>query len=192
MATFVISDLHLGHAGMLSFETTPGQRLRPFLNLHEMHGAIIDGWNSVISPSDKVYVLGDVSMKRNKMIQGLIHDLPGKKRLVRGNHDLGDDSWYKGCGFQRIYGVRQIDGVWLTHVPMHPQSLSGRAVGNIHGHLHERKIIIPRYLETVRAGTNMWPYEDQRYWNACVEPMGYVPRTIASIVEERKWKQIVK
>jgi calcineurin-like phosphoesterase family protein len=188
---FVISDLHLGHGGILSFNKQDGKRVRPFLNLHEMHDRIIEGWTSVVSPEDKVYVLGDVAFKMNQTIQGMLRDLPGKKRLVRGNHDLGKDSWYHGAGFSSLYGVRQIDGVWLTHVPMHPQSLSGRARGNIHGHLHANHVIADGYWDAARMyPNNAKSYRDLRYFNACVEPLDYVPRTIDSIVEERKWQDL--
>ena len=47
--------------------------------------------------------------------------------------------------FHEVYGVRQIDGYWLTHVPMHPECMS-RARGNVHGHLHANTIPDPRYL----------------------------------------------
>jgi calcineurin-like phosphoesterase family protein len=184
---FVISDLHLGHGSTLSFKRPDGSPLRPFLNLHEMHDAIVKGWESVVTPSDKIYVLGDVSMKTNKMIQGLLADLPGKKRLVRGNHDLGPDSWYHAAGFKSIYGVRQINGVWLTHVPMHPQSLAGRAVGNIHGHLHDKFVLAHEPIEVAPGSYVTRGTEDPRYFNACVEPLNYVPRTIDSIIEERQW-----
>jgi calcineurin-like phosphoesterase family protein len=185
---FVISDLHLGHAATLSFLRRDGSPLRPFLNLHEMHDRIIDGWNSVVTAQDKIYVLGDVSMKTNKMLQGLLADLPGKKRLIRGNHDLGKDSWYHGAGFKSIYGVRNINNVWLTHVPMHPQSMEGRAIGNIHGHLHDKYVVMRGYESQVRNGYSTFPFADMKYFNACVEPLDYIPRTIDSIVEERKWR----
>ena len=133
-----------------------------------------------MTPRDKVYVLGDVCMKINSVTQTFLRNLPGQKRLVRGNHDLAKDSWYHGAGFSRIYGVRQINGVWLTHVPMHPQTLAGRAIGNIHGHLHANFVM--------RIASWQTPEPDPRYWNACVEPMKYVPRTIDSIVEERQWR----
>jgi calcineurin-like phosphoesterase family protein len=181
---FVISDLHLGHGSTLSFKRQDGAPLRPFLNLHEMHDAIVKGWESVVTPSDKIYVLGDVSLKANKMIQGLLADLPGKKRLIRGNHDLAPDAWYHGGGFKSIYGVRQINGVWLTHVPMHPQSLAGRAVGNIHGHLHDKVVT---WEDPENYVGEQFSGPDSRYFNACVEPLNYVPRSIDSIIEERQW-----
>jgi calcineurin-like phosphoesterase family protein len=177
MTVFVISDLHLGHKGILTFEHE-GKPLRPFADLHTMHKVIARNWKAAVDPSDKVYVLGDVSF--DKSTKKLLAGLPGRKRLVRGNHDHFSDNWYHEAGFQRIYGVRQIDRVWLTHVPMHPQSLEGRAIGNIHGHLHMNEV---RYSPP--GSQAVWP--DSRYFNASVERINYTPISIDEIIHERMW-----
>ena len=173
VTVFVISDLHLGHKGVLNYEYE-GKPLRPFADLHEMHQVICDRWRSVVTQSDKVYVLGDVSM--TKSVKLLLAGLPGQKRLVKGNHDHFSDNWYHEAGFQRIYGVRQIDGIWLTHVPMHPQSMD-RAQGNIHGHLHMNQVM------------RTWPDHgrDSRYFNCSVERINYTPISIDEIVKTRGW-----
>lgn len=151
---FVISDTHFGHQNILGFEHE-GQPLRPFSSLTEMHVEMIDRWNAVITPKDKVYHLGDVAFSKEGLrLLGLLN---GKKRLVRGNHDLMKLSAYREH-FQEIYGVRQIDGIWLTHVPMHEASVNEKRVKlNAHGHLHARCIDHPKYF------------------NACVEQINYTP-----------------
>lgn len=180
MTVFVISDLHLGHKGIITFKDDDGRITRPFETLHHMHQCICDHWQDVVGKDDKIYVLGDVAM--SKSVGKLLRSLPGNKRLVRGNHDLFSDKWYHDAGFQRLYGVRQIDGVWLTHVPMHPCSLSGRAIGNIHGHLHQHVVEIE-----CPGGT----HPDRRYFNACVEQINYQPIAIAQIVMDRNWKTML-
>ena len=152
---FLISDLHLGHENILRFDRPDGTKLRPnFRDLHHMHAVICENWCRVVSPQDKVYVLGDVAFKKDAL--ELMRGWPGHKRLVRGNHDLFTTNTYFGI-FEEIYGVRQLDGYWLTHVPMHPESLSGRAKANIHGHLHANKLV------------------DKRYVNVSVECIDYTP-----------------
>ena len=131
-----------------------------------------------MKPDDKVYVLGDVSM--TKSTKSLLAGLPGTKRLVKGNHDHFSDNWYHEAGFTRIYGVRQLDGIWLTHVPMHPQSLSGRAIGNIHGHLHAHQV-----MYNPPGSSAVWA--DSRYFNASVERINYTPISIDEIKTERMW-----
>ncbi|MEE8606727.1 MAG: hypothetical protein V3S55_03905 [Nitrospiraceae bacterium] len=178
MRTFVISDLHMGHKNILNFTINDGEKLRTFRDIHEMHSVIMDRWCQVVLPSDKVYVLGDVAMTRPGL--ELLSTLPGKKRLIRGNHDLMNDAWYHKVGFKCLYGVRQVNGVWLTHVPMHPQSMGPRVVGNIHGHLHARQVMLSEY------GPNC-QIPDPRYFNACVERVEYTPTLISAIIAERNW-----
>lgn len=161
---FVISDLHLGHKNILKFENN-GKPLRKFSCLEEMHETIISNWHSVVKPQDKVYVLGDVSFKVELL--EIFKRLPGHKRLVRGNHDLFDTQVYLKY-FDDVYGVRQLNGVWLTHCPMHQDSVDApRVKMNIHGHLHANKINHPKYF------------------NASVECINYTPVSIEDVLSGR-------
>jgi len=157
---FVISDTHFGHENILKF-THDGKPLRPFSSLTEMHVHIIEKWNEVVKPGDKVYHLGDVAFSREGL--KLMGVLNGKKRLIRGNHDLYRTSMYTKY-FYEIYGVRQINGIWLTHVPMHPHSVEPDGVkGNIHGHLHANIL------------------DNKKYKNVSVEAVGYTPVNIEEV-----------
>jgi calcineurin-like phosphoesterase family protein len=159
---FVISDLHLGHRNILKFEHN-GEPLRNFADLDEMHQTIVDNWKRVVKPTDKVYVLGDVAFRVECM--GIFDYLPGHKRLVLGNHDLFDIQVY-AKHFQKVHGVRQLNGVWLTHVPMHQPSVEAPRVKlNIHGHLHANKIDHPKYF------------------NASVECIDYTPIAIEEVLK---------
>ena len=153
---FVISDTHFGHKNILNFEHN-GKPLRPFSSLTEMHVEMIDRWNSVVTPQDKVYHLGDVAFTQAGLkLLGLLN---GKKQLVRGNHDKLKLSAYREY-FQEVYGVRQINGVWLTHVPMHQSCVDQERVKiNIHGHLHANKIDHPKYFNASVECINYTPYD---------------------------------
>lgn len=173
---FAISDPHLGHKNILTFKKKDGRLLRPgFVDLDAMHECFFDRWNDTVRPGDKVYVLGDVAFGasgRDAMLE--IKGLPGKKRLVRGNHDHYPDKVYHDAGFEAIYGVRQINGIWLTHVPMHTDSVRQKRVKiNIHGHLHEKKI-------------KHW-----KWFNASVEQINFTPVPIDLVLqkclESRTW-----
>lgn len=140
---FVISDLHLGHENILIF-THNDRPLRPFSSLTEMHVQIIERWNKVVTAKDKVYVLGDVAFTREGL--HLMAMLNGRKRLVMGNHDLYKAKEYLKY-FDELYGVRQIDRIWMTHMPMHGDSVSQkRVLLNVHGHLHANIIDHPKYV----------------------------------------------
>jgi calcineurin-like phosphoesterase family protein len=146
---FVLADTHFGHAAILGFEDRAGQLIRPgFSSVGEMDEFIIDRWNTVVKPGDKVYHLGDVAMKKPYVKLALL--LNGKKRLVRGNHDIFDDRLYREAGFEAIWGTRVMEvapkeSIIMSHIPIHPGSL-GRFVGNVHGHMHVESVPDPRYL----------------------------------------------
>ena len=52
---FFTSDQHFGHKNIIKYCD------RPFESVTQMDDEIIACWNSVVSPSDTVYVIGDVS-----------------------------------------------------------------------------------------------------------------------------------
>lgn len=157
-AIWVISDTHFGHANILTFCGADGARIRPdFDSADEMDEYMVERWNSVVRPGDKVYHLGDVAMRKEHL--SIVRRLHGQKRLVRGNHDIFDTRLYIEAGFKEAYGVRVLAGMLLSHFPVHPSSV-GRFLGNVHGHIHER------------------PSPDGPYLNVSVEAVAYTPITL--------------
>jgi calcineurin-like phosphoesterase family protein len=164
---FFISDTHFGHQAACQFLRSDGiTKMRPFETSEEMDETIIDRWNKVVKPNDRVYVLGDVAMKR-KDIQ-TIGRCSGRKVLIRGNHDIFNMADYTPY-FDDIRGVHVMptrDAI-LSHIPLHPDSVT-RFKTNIHGHLHDNII------------------EDPRYFNVCVEHTGYAPISYEEIKDSGK------
>lgn len=160
---FFIGDTHLFHKNVLTFKKGDGSPLRDFKDIHHMHAVIIENWLRVVKDNDKVYHLGDVMFHQDGL--KLLSTLPGHKRLIRGNHDLLKTRQYLTV-FQEIYGVRQLNGFWLTHVPMHLQCVDQPKVkANIHGHLHANSIDHPKYF------------------NVSVEQINYTPISLDEIKE---------
>lgn len=82
MADFFRSDEHLGHDNILRLCN------RPFKSKEEMHEVIIERHNERVSPSDRVFFLGDVTHRAQaSRIRPLLHRMNGSKILIRGNHD---------------------------------------------------------------------------------------------------------
>lgn len=157
---FFISDTHFGHEGVCNFLRKDGTKLRPFETAFEMDETIIKNWNAVVKPNDRVYVLGDVAMKRQHI--STIDRCNGKKVLVRGNHDIHKLHDYTPY-FEDIRGVHVMparDGI-LSHIPLHLDSAQRFGV-NIHGHLHEGYIPSPHYFSVCCENINYTPisYED--------------------------------
>lgn len=166
---FVISDTHFGHESILKFKRKDGSPLRPHKTLNEMHLDIIERWNNTVGPEDKVYHLGDVGFNKRD-VENILPILNGKKRLILGNHDMWKYSFY-GRFFQEIYGVRQINGVWLSHVPL---LLTERVVLNIHGHTHANPAI------------SASAEDSKRYLNASVEVNNYTPLDVTELLNVKR------
>ena len=91
-------------------------------------------------------MLGDAAFTMEAI--DLFKDLPGRKFLVRGNHDLCDTAAYLKV-FAEVYGLLKYKKFWLSHAPIHPDELRGKV--NLHGHVHYSSV------------------PDGRYFNCCVE-----------------------
>jgi calcineurin-like phosphoesterase family protein len=141
-ASWVIADPHFGHQGMCNFRSDDGSKIRPWDTAEEMDEALVANWNSVVRPQDRVYLLGDVAMKRAAL--PILGRLTGRKVLVKGNHDifvLKDYLPYFDDIRACVVRKRSI----LTHIPIHESSV-GRFKLNIHGHMHEKSLPDPRYV----------------------------------------------
>lgn len=153
-----ISDTHFGHKNVLKFELD-GKPLREFESIWEMEQTMYERWCEVVKPQDKIYHLGDVGFTQDSILR--MRSLPGHKRLVMGNHDKFQTKLYMSV-FEQLYGVRQIDRFWISHIPMHVDSVDRYRL-NIHGHTHARKVLRPDMKI------------DTRYFNTSVECIDYRP-----------------
>ena len=144
MKTFLIGDTHFGHSNILTFKKQDGSPLRVFDNIYEHDEYLIYKWNLVVKPEDKVYHLGDVGFRNFTVLNQILSRLNGSKILIKGNHDNMKLSRY-AQHFKDIRGSHTLDKFILTHIPIHPDSLS-RWVGNIHGHMHSNSLPDSRYI----------------------------------------------
>jgi calcineurin-like phosphoesterase family protein len=160
--TFLIGDTHFGHHNCYKFMHDDGTRIRPWaLDADEGDEIMIRNWNNVVSPNDRVYHLGDVVIPRRALSK--LSRLMGRKVLIRGNHDIFKLHEYAEY-FDDIRGVWKLDDYILSHVPIHPESLARWCKGNIHGHLHGNRVMMP--------GTKII---DRRYINVSVEQVNATP-----------------
>jgi calcineurin-like phosphoesterase family protein len=129
---------------------------------------MVDNWNSVVKPGDKVYHLGDVFFGSPVHFKALWPRLNGRKRLVVGNHD--DVKFLSsGAFFEKVMLWRKFENLLLTHVPVHPTTLQehrfdGKEMINVHGHIHQN------------------PSPDGPYKCVCVEQIYYKPLNIEEIL----------
>ena len=60
---------------------------RGFSSVDEMNRVLIENMRSVVQPDDELYVLGDCFLEDNDAGMALMRQLPGKVRIIFGNHD---------------------------------------------------------------------------------------------------------
>lgn len=165
---FLASDHHFSHAGMLKFFRADGVTvLREFSSTEEMDEHMIAQHNKVVGKNDKIYMLGDVAF--NKTALANVARMNGEKVLIKGNHDKEKLSEYVKY-FKDVRGSHQFDGMLLTHIPVHPNSLARWPV-NVHGHLHTNVVTI---------GDSKIP--DPRYYCVCMEQLDdYMPISLEDL-----------
>ena len=182
-SVFLISDTHFGHEKCCTvFKRADGSPLRPFASAEEMDEAMIARWNDRVHPNDKVYHLGDVVISRKHL--DVLGRLNGDKVLIRGNHDIFNLEDYTKY-FRDVRGYHVMNGMILSHVPVHSESL-GRFGTNIHGHLHAGRVRKARGVNVV-TGEVLYSSEiDVRYHCVCVEHIDYTPILFEDIIKRIK------
>ena len=176
---FVVSDHHFGHTNSWEkFKLADGSPLRPFTSNDEMNETMIDRHNAKVKEHDTVYFLGDVVINRKHL--HLVKQLNGRKILIRGNHDIFRDEDYREVGFEQIHGVRVfVDKFILSHIPLHPDCVTGRFRVNVHGHLHANKVMQANpgaFINPTTFDVEV-PLQrlDPRYLCVCVEQTNFTP-----------------
>lgn len=163
-AVWLISDTHFGHEKTCTvFKREDGSPLRPFSCAEEMDEYMIKAWNERVSPNDKVYHLGDVVI--NRKFLHVLGRLNGDKVLIRGNHDIFKLEEYTQY-FRDVRGYHVMNGLILSHIPIHEQQLS-RFGCNIHGHLHSYRVMKDNGYRSKVI--------DPRYHNVSVEQIDFAP-----------------
>ncbi|MFZ9646007.1 MAG: metallophosphoesterase [Fluviibacter sp.] len=176
-AVWLVSDTHFGHAGVCRFMGPDGfTKLRPWDDPNEMDEEMIKRWNERVRPNDKVYHLGDVII--NRRCFPTLARLNGDKVLIRGNHDIFRDEEYRRY-FRELRAYHVMNGMILSHIPLHPDSL-GRFGVNIHGHTHANRVMKEVY-------DPMYDYKsviDTRYHCVCVEQTDFAPILFEDVLKK--------
>ena len=147
------SDWHFQHKKML---TVWNDRPRDYQT------RIIDNFCETVGDQDIVWMLGDMLFspeKTRKWFSHILRDMPGKKFLVRGNHDCKkrtpNEYWIGECGIVAVFPYFVVrDKILFSHFPMrlpsarkdiryfyesmllHDEFVSQNLDYNLHGHTH--------------------------------------------------------
>ena len=97
-----------------------------------------DSYAKSIQVDDIFIYLGDLcdpAVTDLNELKHFVQNIPGRKILCKGNHDIETDSFYREIGFDDICDVCVINQVAFSHFPLKvdPDMI------NVHGHLHSEK-----------------------------------------------------
>jgi calcineurin-like phosphoesterase family protein len=127
-----------------------------------MGWAMIDRWNAVVRPGDRVYHLGDFALCKAPLATEIAKKLHGQKFLIFGNHDrvLRKDKdflaqWIWARDFEQIMvGDQKIS---LMHYAMRTWPSSHRGAWQLHGHSHGSLQEDSR-LRQIDVGVDCWDF----------------------------------
>ena len=152
MTVYFTSDQHFGHAAAHGFYS------RPFASTADMDHQMIGYWNSVVSPTDELWHLGDFAVRQSpERISGLLKRLHGHKQLIAGNNDNSAVRESGGWLSVQEYAEVNVDEVRLVlcHYPFRSWRDMPRSSINLHGHSHGRLKPLPRQFD---VGVDAWGF----------------------------------
>ena len=108
MSLFCIADLHLSFNADKSMEV--------FRGWERYTQRLAENWRAIVSPEDTVVLAGDISwaMKLEDAKQDFeyLHSLPGKKLILKGNHDYW---WSTRAKIENFWSTCGFDDLALVH-----------------------------------------------------------------------------
>ena len=168
---FVTSDTHFNHSKILDFKDYIGKPCREFDSVEQMNQCMLDNWNDTVGPKDTVIHCGDVlfGMDKADWMAANFAKLPGKKRLVVGNHDNLKilAPFFKDM---QMWIDMSDKGLLFTHTPQHESTIAeshrfgDKPILNVHGHIH----------------TN--PSPEGPFKCVCVEQINFTPLDIEELI----------
>lgn len=108
MAIFAIADLHLSLSGEKPMDIFSGWQ--------DYQTRLQNNWCRVVTEKDTVIIAGDVSwamrLENSKQDFEFLHHLPGKKILIKGNHDYW---WSTKAKMEKFLLQNGFDSIQILH-----------------------------------------------------------------------------
>lgn len=156
------SDNHFFHKSILRFAA---ETRKNHTDVLEMNREMVAVWNSMVQPNDRVYCLGDFSFGTAEKTDGILHQLNGRKFLIKGNHD----HWMNGTvekQFEAIYDYKKItiEGkkVIMFHYPIFEWENMHHGSYHLFGHVHGNSTVPGRAMD---VGIDARPQRDMGLWS---------------------------
>ena len=154
---FATSDTHFNHVNIIKYcgrPFTPDEE-----GAEKCKAFLLERYRETVGENDIVIFLGDLAMGGAMRIRdempALVHALPGRKIMIRGNHDGLEPGFYRKLGFSLVLDWLILGGMFFCHYPLEPAdprypegkialalSEKFRASGATvlyHGHIHDKE-----------------------------------------------------
>jgi calcineurin-like phosphoesterase family protein len=152
--TFVISDTHFNG------------KVYPHPNYTE---AIFANWSTLVGQEDTIIHAGDVSAGKFLDVAPIIKSMPGRKILIKGNHDGSKNEKYLSA-FDEVYSEPYIwENVVFSHFPVDTKIY--KVDYNVFGHFHRYPSNMKDSL--VRRYKDFYDFESN--FTFCIHDWDYQP-----------------
>ena len=171
---FYISDCHFGHNNVIQYDQ------RPFASVDEMDEIMIENWKKRVKEEDEVYIIGDFCYRSEKNPIWYLNQLPGKKYLVMGNHDVRTlEEPGVSEHFEEVDKMMFVNDngryICLCHFPMAEWHGYRRGCYHLYGHIHNRL-----------SDTCLIMGKRKHAYNAAACINGYTPCTLDEIIANNR------
>jgi|SRR5665213_2445732 len=153
MADWFTSDWHLGHHNIIQYSH------RPFISVDDMDQTIIDNVNKVVGRDDRLFNLGDIAFRKDKLAFYRARLICKNIFVVPGNHDKEKElvrhfTVLPQCYMYENQGFRMV----LCHYAMRVWVHSHHGAGMLYGHSHGGLPPVPG-APSFDIGVDCWNYK---------------------------------
>ena len=165
LPAWVTADQHWNHGRIVEFE--PVRATLPA----DHNQVMLERWCETVSADDLLVHLGDVCLGKKEDFTAISSVLPGRKFLIRGNHDRAPAAFYEQHGFTLIPEFWVDYRGWRVRFQHRPdyERVHVRCPKTlvVHGHVHSKTLA------------------DRRNINCSVEVTAFTPVWITDILDAR-------
>ena len=149
------ADPHFSHHRIIGFCG------RPFPDVATMDAQLLAECRSRVGPDDDLWVLGDFTAgsltdAQRRKVRGIFHALPGRKHLIRGNHD---EDWICDLPWDSVSETADIvvdkRRLFLCHYPMITWPGARHNGLQLFGHVHQNW---RGSRNSVNVGVDVWNF----------------------------------
>lgn len=152
---FFTADSHFYHRLILKYRSQFNN------SLEQMHKTIIENWNTIVSPKDTIYCLGDMGLGTSLQMIEILKQLNGHKCLITGNHDRFNAEYKKQFIWIKDYYRLKIDTyrLILFHYPIYSWHGKETNAIHLHAHVHQNSHHDVGLHNKINVGMDIWDFK---------------------------------